>query len=37
MIKSVVKGLDEDEMKVMIKCLLNLNEFFKQYGENQQD
>lgn len=37
MIKSIVKGLDEDEMKVMIKCLLNLNEFFKQYGENQQD
>lgn len=33
MIKSIVKGLDEDEMKVMIKCLLNLNEFFKQYRE----
>ncbi len=33
MIKSIVKGLDEDEMKVMIKCLMNLNEFFKQYGE----
>lgn len=37
MIKSVVKGLDEDEMKVMIKCLMNLNEFFKQYGEKAQD
>lgn len=37
MIKAIVKGLDEDEMKVMIKCLLNLNEFFKQYGEKQQD
>lgn len=37
MIKSVVKGLDEDEMKVMIKCLLNLNEFFKKYGEKAQD
>ena len=35
LIKAIVKGLDEDEMKVMIKCLLNLNEFFEQYGEEQ--
>ena len=27
----IVKDLDEDEMKVMIKCLLNLNEFFGKY------
>ena len=31
MIKAIVKELDEDEMKVMIKCLLNLNEFFGKY------
>lgn len=31
MIKAIVKDLDEDEMKVMIKCLLNLNEFFGKY------
>ena len=31
MIKSIVKDLDEDEMKVIIKCLLNLNEFFGKY------
>ena len=31
MIKAIVKDLDEDEMKVMIKCLLNLNEFFGRY------
>ncbi len=31
MIKAIMKNLDEDEMKVMIKCLLNLNEFFDQY------
>jgi len=37
MIKSVVKGLDEEEMRVMIKCLLNLNEFFAKYEDNQQD
>lgn len=35
MIKAIVKGLDEDEMKVMIKCLLNLNEFFEQYAPGQ--
>ena len=29
MIKAIVRGLDEDEMKVMIKCLLNLNEFLR--------
>lgn len=28
MIKSVVKDLDEEEMRVMIKCLMNLGEFF---------
>ena len=31
MIKAIVKDLDEDEMKVMVKCLLNLNEFFGKY------
>lgn len=31
MIKAIVKDLDENEMKVMIKCLLNLNEFFGRY------
>ena len=35
MIKAIVKGLDEDEMKVMIKCLLNLNEFFEKYEDRQ--
>ncbi len=35
MIKAIVKGLDEDEMKVMIKCLLNLNEFFEKYADRQ--
>ena len=28
MIKSIVKDLDESEMKVLIKSLMNLNEFF---------
>ncbi len=28
MIRSIIRGLDEEEMKVMIKCLLNLNDFF---------
>lgn len=36
MIKSIVKDLDEDEMKIMIKCLLNLNDFFNKL-ENEQD
>ena len=36
MIKAIVKGLDEDEMKVMIKCLLNINEFFEKYEEEQK-
>lgn len=27
MIKSIVKDLNEDEMKILIKCLLNLNDF----------
>ena len=35
MIKAIVRGLDEDEMKVMIKCLLNLNEFFEKYENGQ--
>lgn len=35
MIKAIVKGLDEDEMKVMIKCLLNLSEFFEKYEDGQ--
>lgn len=29
MIRSLVKDLDEDEMKVLIKCLTNLDVFFK--------
>lgn len=29
MIRAVVKGLDEDEMKVLIRCLENLNRFFE--------
>ncbi|MDE6219061.1 MAG: MarR family transcriptional regulator [Lachnospiraceae bacterium] len=36
MIKAIVKGLDEEEMKVMIKCLLNLNEFFTKYEDQEQ-
>lgn len=34
MIKAIVKDLDEDEMKVMIKCLLNLNEFLESMRKN---
>ena len=30
MIKAIVKDLDEEEMKVMIKCLMNLGEFFRR-------
>lgn len=29
MIKAIIGGLSEEEMKVMIKCLLNLGNFFK--------
>lgn len=36
MIKAIMKGLDEDEMKVMIKCLLNLNKFFEKYEKGQK-
>lgn len=37
MIKAIVNDLNEDEMKVMIKCLLNLNHFFtKLENENEQ-
>lgn len=36
MIRALVKDLDEDEMKIMIKCLLHLNEFFEGY-ENRQN
>lgn len=36
MIKAIVRGLDEEEMKVMIKCLLNLNQFFEKYEEEQR-
>lgn len=35
MIKAIIKGLDEDEMKVMMKCLLNLNDFFKGLNQKQ--
>ena len=38
MIKAIVNGLDEEEMKVMIKCLLNLGNFFKKReGKKEQD
>lgn len=38
MIKAIVNGLDEEEMKVMIKCLLNLGNFFKELeGKKEQD
>lgn len=38
MIKAIVNGLDEEEMKVMIKCLLNLGNFFKKLeGKKEQD
>ena len=38
MIKAIVNGLDEEEMKVMIKCLLNLVNFFKKLeGKKEQD
>ena len=30
MIQSIVKDLDEDEMKVLIKCLQNLDKFFSK-------
>lgn len=30
MIQSIVKDLDEDEMRVLIKCLQNLDEFFSK-------
>ena len=36
MIKAIVKDLDEEEMKVMIKCLLNLGNFFKELESNQE-
>ena len=36
MTRARVKDLDEDEMKIMIKCLLHLNEFFEGY-ENRQN
>lgn len=36
MIKAIVKDLNEEEMKVMIKCLLNLGNFFKDL-ENKQE
>jgi DNA-binding MarR family transcriptional regulator len=30
MIKSIVSGLSDDEMKIMIKCLTNLNNFLNE-------
>lgn len=33
MIKAIVNDLDDEEMKVTIKCLLNLNEFFTSFEE----
>lgn len=35
MIKSIVKDLDEEEMRVMIKCLMNLGKFFEDCEERQ--
>lgn len=35
MIKSIIKDLDEDEMKVLIKSLFNLNEFFINESEEE--
>ena len=38
MIKAIVHGLDEAEMKVMLKRLLNLGNFFKELeGKKEQD
>lgn len=36
MIKSIVKDLNEEEMKVMIKCLLNLGAFFEECDDDRQ-
>lgn len=36
MIMSITNGLDEEEMKVMMKCLLNLSDFFTKL-ENEQE
>lgn len=36
MIKAIVKDLDEDEMKVMIKGLLNLSDFFEELEKTGQ-
>lgn len=35
MIKSIVKDLNEEEMRVMIKCLMNLGKFFQDCEEGQ--
>lgn len=35
MIKSIVRDLDEGEMKVMIKCLINLGKFFEDCEKGQ--
>ena len=37
MIKSIVKDLYEDEMEVMIKGLLNLNDFLTKIDTEQKD
>lgn len=36
MIKAIVRDLDEDEMKVMIKGLLNLSDFFEELEKTGQ-
>lgn len=34
MIRSIVKDLEEDEMKVLIRCLQNLTKFFGEQNDN---
>lgn len=36
MIKSIVKDLNEEEMKVLIRCLYNLNDFFDESTKNDK-
>lgn len=36
MIRAIVKDLDEEEKQVMIKCLLNLNEFFTKLENGEE-
>jgi DNA-binding MarR family transcriptional regulator len=36
MIKAIIKDLDEEEMKVMVKCLVSLNNFFTNIEEKKE-